>query len=90
MRVKFFADIRTYSGCLEREWTRPAADLHELLLGLGAEHGRAFLHRVLPDGRLSTNLIVLVNGQSIVHLGGLQAPLTPDDTVAIFPVVAGG
>ena len=90
MRVKFFAEIRRLSGCLEEDWERPAADLRELLLALGARHGRPFLDRVLPEGRISSTIIILVDGQSVVHLGGLDAPLTPDSTIAIFPMVAGG
>ena len=35
-------------------------------------------------------IIVLINGRHVNHLGGRNAPLNPDDRVDIFPVVAGG
>ena len=35
-------------------------------------------------------IIVLINGRHVNHLGGPDAPLNPDDRVDIFPVVAGG
>jgi len=35
-------------------------------------------------------IIVLINGRHVNHLGGPDAPLKPDDRVDVFPVVAGG
>ena len=35
-------------------------------------------------------IIILINGRHVGHLGGISAPLNPDDRVDIFPVVAGG
>ena len=35
-------------------------------------------------------IIFLINGRHVSHLGGQAAPLNPDDRVDIFPVVAGG
>lgn len=90
MRVKFFADVRRLTGCLEQDWTLPAPTLRELVLGLAEQHGQAFADRVQPGGQLSGTIIVLVNGQSVVHLDGLETSLRPEDTVAFFPMIAGG
>jgi len=90
MHVKYFADVRRLSGCYEEEWTQPAPTLGELVLGLAGLHGQAFADRVQPRGKLSSTIIILVNGQSIVHLACLDTPLQPEDTVAFFPMVAGG
>ena len=35
-------------------------------------------------------IIFLINGRHVTHLGGPAAPLNPDDRVDVFPVVAGG
>jgi molybdopterin synthase sulfur carrier subunit len=35
-------------------------------------------------------IIFLINGRHVNHLGGPAAPLNPDDRVDVFPVVAGG
>lgn len=35
-------------------------------------------------------IIFLINGRHVAHLGGPAAPLKPDDRVDVFPVVAGG
>jgi molybdopterin synthase sulfur carrier subunit len=90
MRVKYFANVRALTGCLEEAWDRPAATLRELVAGLAGVHGRAFQDRVVSGGRLHPTIIVMVNGQSVVHLDGLDTPLAPDDTVVFFPMVAGG
>ena len=90
MRVKYFANVRNLTGCLEEAWDRPAADLRQLVAGLAEVHGSAFRDRVREGDRLNPTIIILVNGQSVVHLGGLDTPLAPDDTVVFFPMVAGG
>ena len=46
--------------------------------------------RVLDDGELRDNIMVLVNGQNIEFLDKLDTDLDEDDRVAIFPPVAGG
>lgn len=90
MHVKYFANVRNLTGCLEEAWHRPAADLRQLVAGLAEVHGKPFLDRVQEGDRLNPTIIIMVNGQSVVHLGGLDARLAPDDTVVFFPMVAGG
>lgn len=90
MVVRYFADIRKLAGVDEEEWTRPAATLRSLLGDLAPAHGAAFAKRVFDDGRLSSTVIILVNGRNIEHLNGLETPLGRDAVVAIFPMVAGG
>ena len=90
MLVKYFADIRALTGRLEQEWHQPAPTLRELLSGLAEQHGEPFRKRVLPEGRLSDSIIVLVNGQHVLHLEGIDSKLTPDAVVTLFPMVAGG
>ena len=42
------------------------------------------------ETEISEEIIILINGRHISHLGGVNAPLKPDDRVDVFPVVAGG
>jgi molybdopterin synthase sulfur carrier subunit len=35
-------------------------------------------------------VIIMVNGRDYRHLQGLDTPLHPDDTVTLFPPIAGG
>ena len=39
---------------------------------------------------LGEEIIMLINGRHVAHLGGIHAKLLPGDVVSIFPVVAGG
>jgi sulfur-carrier protein len=90
MLIKYFADVRALTGRLEQEWNKPAPTLRDLLLGLAEQYGEAFRNRVLPNGRISETIIVLVNGQHVAHLDGLDTALTPEDNISLFPMLAGG
>jgi molybdopterin synthase sulfur carrier subunit len=88
--VKYFADIRKLTGCEAEPWHAAAPSLRDLVEQLGERHGAPLHDRVVERGQLSSTIIVLVNGQNIEHLRGLDTPLGADDVVAIFPMVAGG
>jgi len=90
MRVRFFASIRECTGQSEIRWDEPTASLGELLHALSARYGPAFRRWVLDRDELSTTVIVVINGSDCRHQGGIHARLGPDDTVAIFPAIAGG
>ncbi|MCE5247629.1 MAG: MoaD/ThiS family protein [Candidatus Polarisedimenticolia bacterium] len=90
MKVKFFADIRPLAGCDELEWQEAAPTVGALLAGLARRLGVPFGKRVIPDGALSATIILMVNGRNVHLLQGLETPLAPDDTVVVFPMVAGG
>ena len=42
------------------------------------------------EEKFGPEIIFLINGRHVNHLGGPAAPLNSDDRVDIFPVVAGG
>jgi MoaD family protein len=88
--IKYFADIRGLTGCTEQPWTKTAPTLRELLSELVREYGARFENRIFESGRLSNSIIILINGQSIEHLRGLETSLGPEDIVVLFPMVAGG
>ena len=91
MQLKFFAFFREVTREAQREWQQPAANIEALLHQLSQHYGPAFERKVFaPDGTLSPNVIILVNGRHIQHLEDIHTSLKHDDAVAIFPVVAGG
>ena len=90
MILKYFADIRTLTGCGEQRWTKAAPTLHALLTELATQYGAAFEKKVFQEGRLSSSMIILVNGQDVELLNGLETTLGPEDNVVFFPMVAGG
>jgi molybdopterin synthase sulfur carrier subunit len=90
MRVKFFAYLRDYTKCSETDV--PAVDsVGELTRFLCTCYGPGFREKMLTaNGELGPDIIIMINGRHIAHLGGITAPLKDDDVVQIFPKVAGG
>jgi molybdopterin synthase sulfur carrier subunit len=90
MRVKFFAYLRDYTGCKETDV--PCQEtIDGLIRILADQYGPRLRDKMLaPDGGLGPEIIILINGRHIAHLGGLNASLCENDTVQIFPMVAGG
>lgn len=90
MQIRYFATIRTITRENTLQWDKPEATLGELLRVLCSRYGDRFRQWVLDGNGLGQAIIVLVNGCDARHLGGLNTPLSPDDVIAIFPLVAGG
>ena len=90
MQVRFFATYRDIT--LAKSIEAPACGTGRgLLESLSETYGKAMREKLfLPDGTLSWDAIVLVNGRHVAHLQGLDTPLTEADVVSIFPMVAGG
>ena len=100
MRVRFFAYLRNITGCAEADvpCRETAGALARSLCDL---YGEKLRQKFFPiensnetkpaeEGQIGPEIIILINGRHITHLGGLAAPLKPDDRVDVFPVVAGG
>ena len=98
MRVRFFATIRDITGCVETDFPfkETAGALARSLCEHYGEKLRQFFFPDESSGAVNEEksfgpeIIVLINGRHVNHLGGVNAPLDPDDRVDIFPVVSGG
>ncbi len=90
MTVKYFATIRTCTGETARRLDDAPANLRELLTALAARYGTSFRRAVFAGDELSSEIIILVNGRNVLYLQALNTPLSADDEVSIFPMVAGG
>ena len=93
MKIRFFAYIRDkeYAGCRETE-VSGCRDLRELGEVLSSRYGDLFRSLYFsPDGKdFGEEVIVLVNGRRAEFLNGMDTVLKENDTVLLFPVVAGG
>jgi molybdopterin synthase sulfur carrier subunit len=89
MIIKFFAFIRDYTGTKETT-SESCVDLRELLYKLCDRYGKKFSEKIFTGGKLSDDIIILINGRHIEHLNGLDTGLGEDDVISIFPKVAGG
>jgi molybdopterin synthase sulfur carrier subunit len=90
LQVKYFADIRLLAKCSEQQIASAPTTLQSLLTELAAQHGPAFQKRIFDDGKLSKTVVIVVNGQNVRQMAGLETPLGPGDAISIFPVIAGG
>ena len=91
VKVKFFAYLRDLTGCKEEVF--PHAETVGILVKvLAARYGNAMREKLLSkdENDFHSEIIIMINGRHVAHLGGFNAPLKDDDTVHIFPMVAGG
>jgi molybdopterin synthase sulfur carrier subunit len=91
LELKFFATFRAAVGqkFLERE-VPDDATVGDVLASLEAEYDGLEGKLLDDEGELLPQLSILLNGQDVVHQEGVDTRLSPDDTLAIFPPVAGG
>jgi molybdopterin synthase sulfur carrier subunit len=45
---------------------------------------------IIADGRIKDQTIIMINGEHISSLSGIDAELEDGDTVSIFPLLGGG
>ena len=90
MTVKFFATYRDITRKKEEDIPAPQ-NVWELLMSLGERYQGFKIKLFSPDKtEIGDETIILINGRNIAHLDGKNTPLTEEDVVSIFPVVAGG
>ena len=82
MQIKFFAYLRDYTGCKTTDFPYEE-DLYHLAHSLCDVYGDRLRKKMLtPDGEdLGEEIIILVNGRHVAHLGGTHAKLLPGDVV---------
>lgn len=93
MIVKFFAYYRDndFAGCKETS-VQPVKTLKELGEVLADRYGNKFRDEYFDASgeAIGEKTIILVNGRRAEFLNGINTELKDEDTVQIFPVVAGG
>jgi len=90
VNIKYFATFRDLTGELSFRLDNPPSDVEGLLELLSKKYGTPFRCAVFEGDDLSPFLILLVNGRNVRISGALATPLSADDEVAVFPMVAGG
>jgi sulfur-carrier protein len=91
MKIRYFAMLRTITGVNEERWEVPTPTLGDLLDQLCIKYGAEFRNWVHPEaGGHGILSIILINGVDYRSRQGLQSELQPDDTIFVFPPVAGG
>ena len=88
--MKLFGTLRLRFSPWQREFLLKAPlRLKEFLKALEGEYPG--LNEVLLEGEeLKPGVVILINGQNVHHLAGLETEVRPGDTVVIFPPGGGG
>jgi molybdopterin synthase sulfur carrier subunit len=90
-KIKLFANLRESAG--ESELEMQGENVQEILDGLLTKFPQ--LQEMVfdeIDGKkeLRSYINILINGDNILHLEGLETIVNDDDEIAIFPPVSGG
>ncbi|MDQ2056056.1 ubiquitin-like small modifier protein 1 [Halobellus sp. H-GB7] len=88
-QLRFFANFREAVGTktITREYE--AETVGDVLVALESEF-EGLAGQIIEDGRVRPQVNVLLNGRDVEHEAGTDTPIEPDDTLSIFPPVAGG
>ena len=92
MQIHFFATLRQIVGGKTIELPSTGSlTVRELLAAVTARYPSLRTELFNEQGELYRHVHVLLNGRDVVYLeAGLEALVGADDTVNIFPAVAGG
>lgn len=89
VKAKFFAYFRDLFEGRERDVAvGEGATVRDALSLLCDTSERR--REVFEGGSLKPHLVVMVNGVHVESLRGLETPLAPGDTLAVFPILGGG
>ncbi|RLM90810.1 MoaD/ThiS family protein [Halobellus sp. Atlit-38R] len=88
-QLRFFANFREAVGTktITREYD--AETVGDVLVALESEF-EGLAGQIIEDGQVRPQVNVLLNGRDVEHEAGTDTPIEPDDTLSIFPPVAGG
>jgi molybdopterin synthase sulfur carrier subunit len=90
LELRFFATFREAAGSKTVHFdVDDDATVGDVLVALEDEY-EGLRGNLIEDGALAPQINVLKNGREVLHMQGLDTPLSSDDTLSIFPPVAGG
>lgn len=91
MTINYFATLRNITAKKTETCDADFKTLSELLDFLCKKYGKQFSKWVsCEDGGFGNLSIFLINGQDSRSLDGLNTRLNSNDTISIFPPIAGG
>lgn len=91
IRVQFFGLLRLMLRKESVEVPPEAGDTVGRVLARAEKSlAEPIMHKLADSGSLHAGTIILVNRRNVLHLRGLETPVSDGDTVALFPPGAGG
>ncbi len=86
--IRLIAGLRGLMGTKQIEVTE-CGTVRELLRVIERDYP-VLAARILEDGHLNPDVLIVVNGQPMYALKGLATPLLPTDDVMMIPPLLGG
>ncbi len=84
--VNFFTTLRVFLKTKQARIYDDEITIFELLKQCEAQLSKSFLDRLFEkDGNLISGTMILVNGQNILHLRGINTVVRNGADVALFP-----
>ncbi len=90
IQLRFFATYRAAVGSKTVERDYDADTVGGVLRAIEAEWPDLEGELLDDDGEIRPQLSVLLNGREVLHLDGPATAVGDDDTLSVFPPVAGG
>ncbi|WP_445474862.1 ubiquitin-like small modifier protein 1 [Methanococcoides methylutens] len=90
-KIKLFANLRESAG--ESELEMQGETIQEILDGLLTRFPQLqemIFNDVDGNRELRSYINILINGNNVLHLEGMDTIVNDDDEIAIFPPVSGG
>ena len=89
VELRFFANFREAVGQKELDWeTDDDATVGTVLHAVEAEYPDVDIFN--EDGEIREFLSIMKNGREVDYIEGTDTPLAAEDTISVFPPVAGG
>lgn len=90
--VHFLGNVREITGTREQAFEISERTVEALVHRMAEEYGDDFKRTLIKTstGKVSSSVVIALNGVDIDALKGLKTDLKDGDVVAIFPPVAGG
>jgi len=90
--VQFLGNIRETTGAREQTFDISEPTVQALVDRMTTEYGEDFKRTLIhtSTGKVSSSVVIALNGVDIEALKGVKTNLKEGDIVAIFPPVAGG
>ncbi|MFB6134925.1 MAG: ubiquitin-like small modifier protein 1 [Halanaeroarchaeum sp.] len=90
VEIRLFATFRDVAGQKTLHWEfEEGATVETLLQRLESTYSDLD-GEFVEDGEIHPQINVLKNGREVLHLDGLDTAIEDEDTISIFPPVAGG
>ena len=88
--VNFFTTLRTFVKTRQVRISADEMSVLELMRHCEAQTAKPFFHKLFADdGALLPGATILINGQNIQHLQGIQTIVRNGADVALFPPSGG-